>query len=134
MSASAPPAGWTREAAIASLREQLLRLTDGEHSICRVAAERGIFCRGFRRWNDHEFHARWKGVLGASTHLTRPQMEELADLWQLAEQLARKVALACDAPADARTACRGWKEFTDLEIQRFCSDLTGQAQAQGRLP
>jgi phosphoribosylformimino-5-aminoimidazole carboxamide ribonucleotide (ProFAR) isomerase len=59
-------------------------------------------------------------------------MEELADLWQLAEQLARKVALACDAPADTRTACRGWKEFTDLEIQSFCSDLT--VQAQGRIP
>lgn len=134
MSASATPAGWTREAAIAVLRERLLRLTDGEHSICRVAAERGIFCRGFRRWDDHEFHARWKGVLGASTHLTRPQMEELADLWQLAEQLSQKVALVCDAPAHVRTACRGWEEFTDIEIQRFCSDLTGQAQAQGRLP
>jgi hypothetical protein len=64
MSASTTPAGWTREAAIAVLRERLLRMTDGEHSICRVAADRGIFCRGFRRWNDHEFHARWKATFG----------------------------------------------------------------------
>jgi hypothetical protein len=132
MSASVTPAGWTREAAIAVLRERLLRMTDGEHSICKVAADRRIFCRGFRRWNDHEFHARWKATLGVSTHLTRPQMEELADLWQQSEQLAHGIALACDAPVDVRTACRGWEEFTDLEIQTFCSDLTGQAQ--GRIP
>jgi hypothetical protein len=132
MSAPAACAGRTRQEAIALLRDRLNRLTDGEHSICQVAAERGIFCRGFRRWNDHEFHARWKGLLGVSTHLTRPQMEQLADLWQLAEQLSQNVALICDAPAAGRTACRGWNEFTDLEIQSFCSDLTGQAQ--GRLP
>lgn len=124
------PAGRTREEAVALLREQLTRLTHGEHSICRVAAERGIFCRGFRRWNDHEFHDRWKATLGVSTHLTRPQMEELADLWQQGEQLRHGVALACDAPASSRAACRGWAEFTNLEIQGFLYDLI----AQGRLP
>ena len=73
-------------------------------------------------------------ALGVSTHLTRPQMEELADLWQQSEQLVHGVVLACDTPACDSAACRGWEEFTDLEIQRFCSDLTGTAQAQGRLP
>ena len=124
------PAGWTREGAVALLRERLARLADGEHSICKLAADRGIFCRGFRRWNDSEFHDRFKGTLGVSTHLTRPQMEELADLWQLSEQLSQGIALACDAPACARAACRGWDEFTDLEIQGFCCEMIGQ----GRLP
>ncbi len=132
MSALPTPAGWTRPEAIACLRSRLMALTDGEHSICKVAADRGIFCRGFRRWNDREFHDRFKGTLGVSTHLTRLQMEELADLWQLSEQLSQGIALACDAPATARdrAACQGWDEFTDLEIQGFSCEMIGQ----GRLP
>jgi hypothetical protein len=129
MSALPTPAAWKRGEAIASLRSRLIGLAGSDHSICKVAADRGIFCRGFRRWNDREFHDRFKGTLGVSTHLTRPQMEELADLWQLSEQLSRGVDLACDACA-SRTACRGWDEFTDLEIQSFCCEMIGQ----GRLP
>ena len=128
MSALPMPAGWTRECAVALLRERLARLGDGEHSICKVAADRGIFCRGFRRWNDREFHDRWKATLGVSTHLTRAQMEELADLWQQSEQLCHGIALACDAPPAARAACRGWDEFTDSELQGFCCDLIGQGR------
>ena len=130
MSALPTTAGWTRGEAIACLRTRLMGLTDGEHSICKVAADRGIFCRGFRRWNDREFHDRFKATLGVSTHLTRPQMEELADLWQLSEQLSQGIDLVCDAPAAARAACRGWDEFTDLELQSFDCEMIGQ----GRLP
>lgn len=128
MSALPTPAGWTRNEAIACLRSRLMRLTDGEHSICKVAADRGIFCRGFRRWNDREFHDRFKATLGVSTHLTRPQMEELADLWQLSEQLSQGIALICDAPAAARAACRGWDEFTDVELQGFGCEMIGQGR------
>jgi hypothetical protein len=126
MSSLPTPAGWTRTEAIANLRSRLMGIADGEHSICKVAAERGIFCRGFRRWNDREFHDRLKGSLGVSTHLTRPQMEELADLWQLTEQLSLGLALICDAPPAARAACRGWDEFTDLELQSFEREMIGQ--------
>jgi hypothetical protein len=130
MTAAPKPAGRTRGETIACLRSRLIGLGDGEHSVCKVAADRGIFCRGFRRWSDREFHDRFKGTLGVSTHLTRPQMEELADLWQLTEQLSQGIALICDAPAAARAACRGWDEFTDLEIQGFGCEMIGQ----GRLP
>lgn len=128
MSALPMPAGWTRGEAIERLRSRLIRLGDGEHSICKVAADRGIFCRGFRRWNDREFHDRFKGTLGVSTHLTRPQMEELADLWQLSEQLSQGLALTCDAPCTTGAACRGWDEFTDAEIQSFCCEMIGQGR------
>jgi len=130
MSAVPTPAGWARAEAIACLRNRLIGLADGEHSICKLAADRGIFCRGFRRWNDREFHDRFKGTLGISTHLTRSQMEELADLWQLTEQLNQGLTLICDAPAADRAACRGWDEFTDTELQDFDCEMIGQ----GRLP
>lgn len=121
--AEAQSCAWTRGEAIDRLREHLLTLADGEQSMCRIASERGIFCRGFRRWGAHEFHDRWKAILGVSTHLTRPQTERLADLWQLTEQLHARVELICDAQAMRPGACRGWAEFNNLTLATYCREL-----------
>lgn len=117
---------WTRVQAISRLRDHLLGMTDEESSLCRVAAERGVFCRGFRRWNVPEFDRRWRDFIGRSTHLSRPQMEEYANVWQLAEQVACGVALACDAAAVSRGPCRGWNEFSNGVLSQFCADLLGE--------
>jgi len=122
------PAGadlWTRDEAIRRLRAGLLRLTDDEHCMCQIAAEKGIFCRGFRRWHDSEFHQKWKKAIGASSHLTREQMEEFANLWQLAEQIRLRVSLACDAETVSHGACRGWDEFGNADLARHCADVLG---------
>ena len=121
-----PPLVLTRDRTIDALRRRLERLGDGEHSTCHVVAERGIFCRGFRRWDDHEFHRRWAPVLGQSTHLTRPQIERLADLWELCEQVGRRVRVACDARAAAPGPCRGWCEFSNEALGILCSELLGR--------
>jgi hypothetical protein len=94
--------------------------------MCEVAAERGVFCRGFQRWHDEEFHRRWKPVLGESTHLSRAQMERLANLWQLVEQARCGVTLACDAQTVAGRPCRGWDEFSEVTLARFCSEILGR--------
>lgn len=120
------PESWTRPEAVARLRAVLLELCGDGRTMCRVAAEEGIFCRGFRRWPEHEFHERWKRQLGVSTHLTRDQMEELADIWQLCEQLRRRDMLICDAQTAAPGACRGWNEFTDRDLERFCLEILGK--------
>jgi hypothetical protein len=127
MSAVVETETWSRAEAIGRLRAALVALTDEEHSICQVAAERGIFCHGFARWNAVEFDRRWKSAIGRSTHLSRPQMEEFANLWQLAEQIRQRVALACDAKTIGGRACRGWDEFSSAEISRFCADLLGKS-------
>lgn len=117
---------WHRDEAISHLRASLLRMTDEEHSLCQVAAERGVFCRGFHRWTEAEFDRQWRGYIGRSTHLSRAQMEEYANLWQLAEQLRRRVSLACDAQTSAHGPCRGWNEFSNAALARFCSDVLGE--------
>jgi len=94
--------------------------------MCQVAADRGIFCHGFRRWDAREFDRRWKNAIGRSSHLTRPQMEEYANLWQLAEQLRRGVSLACDTRTRGPGPCRGWDEFSNADLSRFCADLLGR--------
>ncbi|MGH9366809.1 MAG: hypothetical protein ACRD3M_03935 [Thermoanaerobaculia bacterium] len=122
----AQPEVWSRPQAIARLREALTNLTDDEHSICQVAAERGIFCHGFRRWPASEFDRRWRQALGRSTHLSRAQMEELANVWQLAEQVRCRVTLACDTKTANGSVCRGWDEFPNADLARFCSDILGK--------
>ena len=101
-------------------------MTDEEHSLCQVAAERGVFCRGFRRWNEAEFDRRWRAYIGRRTHLSRVQMEEYANLWQLAEQLRRRVSLACDTQTTPQGPCRGWNEFSNADLARFCCDVLGE--------
>jgi hypothetical protein len=102
-------------------------MTDEEHSMCQVAADRGIFCRGFRRWNEAEFDRRWQKYIGRSTHLSRAQVEEYANLWQLAEQIRRRVSLACDVHTmGPQGPCRGWNEFSNADLARFCNDVLGE--------
>ena len=117
---------WPRRNAIAKLREELLRLTDNEHSMCQVAAAHGILCLGFRRWSASEFDRRWRTCLGRSTHLSRTQMEELANVWMLSEQIRLRVALSCDAQTLHHGACRGWDDFSNADLSRFCSDILGK--------
>ncbi len=117
---------WSRAKAIERLREHLLRLTDEEHSICQVASELGIFCRGFRRWDEEELRRRYQAALGRSSGLTRRQLEELANLWQLSQQILHRVRLACDAETALHGTCRGWDDFSNEDLARFCSDLLGQ--------
>ena len=122
------PAGtrvWSRADAIARLRAVLQPMCGTDRSMCDVAAEKGIFCRGFRRWHDADFHRRWKNALGTSTHLTRAQMERLADLWQLSEQVRCSVSFACDANSAGAAACRGWDEHSNENLARYCADLLG---------
>jgi len=116
---------WTRREAIDRLRAALSALTDDERSMCQVAAEKGIFCRGFRRWHASEFHRKWRMAIGSSTHLTRPQMETFANLWQLTEQVRLRVGFACDAEALEPGACRGWNEFSNQDLARFCRQILG---------
>jgi hypothetical protein len=125
VSAARDPEIWTREETIERLRAGLLRLTDGERSLCRTAAELGIFCRGFRRWPDGQFQRSWSKALGRSTHLTRPQLEAVADLWQLTEQIRLRVPLACDAQTGPDCACRGWNEFSNANLEGFCDEILG---------
>lgn len=119
----ASPFRVSRTAAIALLRAALLELVDDDRSICQVAAERGIFCRGFRRYSDEEFRQRYWWLAGIG--LTRKQIEQRANLWQLARQLYHDVPLACDVQQRDRDACNGWDDFSNQTLAEFYRELTG---------
>ena len=129
MNPSCPAAGrevWTRAEAIGRLREALVKLCGTSRSMCQAAADLGVFCGGFRRWPAREFHELWKPYIGVSTHLNRAQMERFADLWQISEQIHQGLSLTCDAQVAHPGVCRGWDEFSHVDLARFCGEILGR--------
>jgi hypothetical protein len=115
----------SRGEAIGRLRHYLKTLTDDEHSMCQVAAKKGIFCHGFARFSDEELKKRFAGLLSLRPKLNRWQVEELANRWELARQMVDGVTLACDAQTIEHDTCRGWDDFPNEQLARFCADLLG---------
>ncbi len=112
-----------RSAAIRRLRDVLLLMTDEDHSICRIAAERGIFCKGFKRYDDEELRQRYAWLVNRDPEISRHRLEDLADRWQLARQVFDAVPIACDAQQIEHDTCGGWDEFSDDDLVRFCREI-----------
>ena len=119
------PSVMTREQAVRALRGYLLKLTDDETSLCQVASQRGIFCKGFRGLSDDEFKRRYHTLVARRPGLTRRQLEYLANQWQLARQVVDGVACSCDAQAKEHDTCGGWDDFTNEDLAKFCRELFG---------
>jgi hypothetical protein len=113
----------TRADAIEALRAKLLTLTDDEHSMCWVATKSHAFCGGFSQWKFDELRRRHAQIVRSRPHISRPELEELADRWQLARQFVQGTLLACDTQTKEHDLCRGWDEFTDEKLAEFCKEL-----------
>jgi len=114
-----------REELIALIRSELVKLTDEENSICKVAAARGIFCRGFNRYSDAELRRKFDWIVRKRPDLTRDQLETIANDWQLAEQQVHERPIACDVQREIHDMCNGWEDFGTDQLQRLYSELTG---------
>src|SRR5947209_7323632 len=90
------PQTMSRESLIDALRSELARRANGEMSVCRLAAESGIFCRGFRRFSDKELRQRFGWIAKKNPRMPREELEAVADRWQMARQDVDGVAVACD--------------------------------------
>jgi hypothetical protein len=114
-----------RTDAIAAIRARLLELTDADHSMCRVAAERGILCRGFAQFNDAELRDHYAWLLRRNPTMSREELEELANRWQLAREIVDKVPISCDAQAREHDICHGWDGFDNATLGRYYQQMTG---------
>jgi hypothetical protein len=118
-----------REEAIKILRGELLKLVDDENSICKIAAEKGIFCKGFQRYSDFELRKRYRWIARKDRRYTREEIEDLANRWQLARQDVDELPLACDVQQVEHDSCRGWDDFSSEELGRFIYQVTGRVIA-----
>ena len=115
-----------RQDAIARLRRELLRFTDEENSCCKIAAERGIFCKGFHRYTDEELRKRYDWIADRRPGIGREELESIANDWQLAQQEVFELPMACDVQQRVHDTCRGWNDFTNEQLARFYQQLTGE--------
>ena len=113
----------TREETIARIREHFVALTDDENCMCKVAAERGIFCKGFRQFTDKALRERYWWIVRKRPDITRAELESIANDWQLVQQDVRDLPIACDVQAKVHDTCRGWDDFTDEELQTVLNRL-----------
>ena len=126
---AAPTETIAREEAIKVLRREFLKFVDDENSICKVAAEKGIFCKGFQRYSDFELRKRYRWIARKDRRYTREEIEDLANRWQLARQDVDELPLACDVQQIEHDSCRGWDDFSNEELAKFVYQLTGRVVA-----
>jgi hypothetical protein len=115
-----------REDVITGLREALLKLTNDDKSMCQVAAERGIFCRGFRQFTDTELRNRYWWLVRKCPDMTRAELETLANDWQLTQQDVRDASIACDVQNKVHDTCGGWDDFSNEQLATYYTQVTGQ--------
>ena len=115
-----------RPTIIAALRDELGRRAHGEMSICRLAAQTGVFCRGFRRFTDAELKERFGWIAKKNPEATRPELEEIADRWQMARPDVLGALTSCDVQQLEHDSCGGWDDFSNEDLSAFLRELTGR--------
>lgn len=116
----------SRPALIVALREELSRRARGEMSICRLAAETGVFCKGFRRYTDDQLREHYPWIAKKNPDAPREELEAIADRWQMARQDVVGVQTSCDVQQLEHDACGGWDDFSNDDLARFLRELTGR--------
>lgn len=115
-----------RSEAIAQLRSELGRFTDIETSVCKAAADRNVFCSGFKRYTDDQLRQRYSWIVAKRPEMTREELETIANDWQLAQQEVYDLPIACDVQRTVQDTCRGWNDFTNAQLAKFIFQLTGR--------
>ena len=118
----------SRTQAIQNLREQCVALTDDEHCMCEVATRLHILCGGFSRLSFGELKQNYSWIVQTRPGITRTELEDLANRWQLARQQASGAELSCDSQMTERVhpTCSGWAGFDEAELARFHAELCGE--------
>lgn len=118
------PQSISRAEAISLLRNALMRIAGPDTSICKVAADRGIFCRGFRRYDEAGLRSEYKWLDDRRPGMSREELEDLGDRWQLARQELHQLPTACDVQTHEHDTCGGWDDFTTDDLSRFILEVT----------
>ena len=108
------------------IRTELLKHTDSETSVCKFATERGLLCRGFARYGDGELRRKFDWITRRRPDISREELEEIANRWQLARQDVTALPVACDVQQAEHDTCRGWDDFSNQDLARFYSELTAR--------
>jgi len=95
-------------------------------SVCQIAAEKNILCRGFHRDTDDELRWRYAAAIPGAPEMSREELESRANAWQLERQQHEGMLLCCDVQFACYETCRAWDDFTNEELAHFCGELLGE--------
>jgi hypothetical protein len=115
----------TRETAVGRIRRQLIAMSAEGKSVCEIAAEKKIFCRGFHRDTDDELRWRYADKIPGALGMPRHELEQQANAWQVERQQQEGTLLCCDVQSMCFETCRAWDDFTNEELAGFCRELSG---------
>jgi hypothetical protein len=115
----------TRSEAINRLRAELVKRSDGDVSACKLAADNGIFCRGFAQFSDPELKRQYSWIVRRRPGMSRGELEMIADRWQMARQEVDELPIACDVQQRVHDTCGGWDDFSNEDLSRFYLELFG---------
>jgi hypothetical protein len=119
------PESIPRTEAINLLRAELLKRVDAGTSACKMAAEKGIFCRGFAPLGDGELKRRFSWISRRRPDISREELEDIGNRWQLARQDVDHLPIACDVQQQEHDTCRGWDDFSNEDLSRHYFEMTG---------
>ena len=113
----------SRAQAVDALRTAYIRRLDPETSMCKYAADHGIFCRGFERFGNGELRSRFRWINHKERAMTHEKLEDLANRWQLARQEVGGLAIACDVQQREHDLCSGWDDFSNDDLAKFYAEV-----------
>jgi hypothetical protein len=116
----------SRQQALDDLRAKLVSLTDEDHCACQVAARLHIYCGGFSQHSYQELKERYAWIVKTRAHVSRPELEDLANRWQLARQFVQGTELSCDTQSLEHHTCKGWDGFSDAQLVQYYKELLGE--------
>jgi hypothetical protein len=120
------PETLSRTGAIDVLRQALVKLASEDVSICKLAAERNIFCHGLHRHFVSALRRDFDWINRKNPGMSAAELEDVVDRWQLARQEASGLPTACDVQQREHDGCNGWDDFSNEELSRFCLELMGR--------
>ncbi|MEA2416849.1 MAG: hypothetical protein QOI58_3506 [Thermoanaerobaculia bacterium] len=120
------PETLSRTGTIDVLRQALAKLAADDVSICKLAAERNVFCHGLHRQSLSALRRDFDWINRKNPHISGSDLEEVVDRWQLARQEVTGLPTACDVQQFEHDGCNGWDDFSNEELSRFCLELMGR--------
>ena len=110
-----------RSEAIARIKKYLKAYAKGRTVTCQVAAEEGIFCRGFDQYRDGELQTLYDWLYRPG--MTREDLIKRAILYETGRMTALEAESTCDAHECDGDFCKGFPHFQNAELKRLCPRL-----------
>jgi len=117
-----------RSEAIENLHARFLEMVDDDHCLCQIAAREGFFCGGFAQWSFPELKQRYAWMVKNRPRITREELEDLANRWQLARQFVLGASLSCDVQCSEmhHQTCSGWDTFSNEDLTRYYGEVLNE--------